>query len=394
MLEPTALEPTALERARLLPDVEYRDTFLQKATDRFRQSRHVCDDIKRGSDVYEFIVEKKRAFQKSALRVLQIRRTKSDDGKSVALLTWNSEDGKTCFGGMYVTKKISLPEDLYPVANITLSNESTLKFQSTLRNMIMREMWYDTERDKIEIEKSETRIYLKSNIEIFSHVQNWVKTNVSLGKNAFTVVFFDNEQSNLEVKNIEYFQIFKILKEGKEEEVFYEIEGFTDKARKQPRKLTFKAVNVKDEVVLRKLNQYAELIVLNIMKTGVEDNRTFTEALSSFSKFDSQNGSLGARSHYDSSPVKYWLDSGGFIDEDEKKVLDFNFNQKKNNPKSIQGNETPRLDEGLKNRVLDMTFENRKIFMDNEERLLALFHKKANTQSIFARINLLLEDML
>ena len=68
------------------------------------------------------------------------------------------------------------------------------------------------------------------------------------------------------------------------------------------------------------------------MKSGVEQGKTFTEALDDFNRTNGavqrvdvlEDGTLGPRIHRESGTVKYWADSGGSFTPQEQAHLDSN----------------------------------------------------------------------
>ena len=83
---------------------------------------------------------------------------------------------------------------------------------------------------------------------------------------------------------------------------------------------------------VRKGQQLAHFETLDAMKTGVEQSKTFTEALDDFNRTNGavqrvdvlEDGSLGPRIHRESGTVKYWADSGGSFTPQEQAHLDSN----------------------------------------------------------------------
>ena len=83
---------------------------------------------------------------------------------------------------------------------------------------------------------------------------------------------------------------------------------------------------------VRKGQQLAHLETLDAMKTGVEQGKTFTQALDDFNRSNGtaqrvdvlEDGSLGPRIHRESGTVKYWKDSGGTLTAEEEAHLNAN----------------------------------------------------------------------
>ena len=83
---------------------------------------------------------------------------------------------------------------------------------------------------------------------------------------------------------------------------------------------------------VRKGQQLAHFETLDAMKTGVEQSKTFTEALDDFNRTNGavqrvdvlEDGSLGPRIHRESGTVQYWKDSGGAFTPQEQAHLDSN----------------------------------------------------------------------
>ena len=83
---------------------------------------------------------------------------------------------------------------------------------------------------------------------------------------------------------------------------------------------------------VRKGQQLAHFETLDAMRSGVEQGKTFTEALDDFNRTNGavqrvdvlEDGSLGPRIHRESGTVQYWKDSGGSFTPREQAHLDSN----------------------------------------------------------------------
>ena len=103
----------------------------------------------------------------------------------------------------------------------------------------------------------------------------------------------------------------------------HDLKHFTRAGARQPG-----GIDRLSKTVLLKGQELGHLEVLDAMKTGVEQNKTFTESLDDFNAGSGlqrvdvlEDGSLGPRIHEDSGTVKAWREMGGSFTESEQAHL-------------------------------------------------------------------------